>query len=121
MQKALAAHLGKRILLEYKNVGEIDGKTSVLIGEKDKIVQAIVLYPITSFTKEAVTSKYGTDFVALNSDEPTCSAIESPSQKVSTKKNESSQLLVFPGIGMYALLNKAGKIDQIGFSLKCRS
>lgn len=90
VQKALAERSGKRILLEYKNVGDMQGKTSVLIGKKDKIVQAIVLYPTMPFAKEALTSKYGNDFVELNSNEPTCSAVESPVQKVSTKKNESS-------------------------------
>jgi hypothetical protein len=44
VQEAIASHSGKRILLEYKDVGELEGRTSIFIGEQNKIVQAIALY-----------------------------------------------------------------------------
>lgn len=120
IQQALARNSGKRILLEYKNVGEMTGKTTVLIGEKNKIVQAIVLYPEISLTKEEFISKYSDDYVEKFSNESICAAIEKSPTEISTRKNtDSLEMLVFPEKGMYASLDENGKIDLIGFSLKC--
>lgn len=130
VQKALERHSGKRMLLEFKDAGGIIGKTSVMIGEKDKIVQAIDVYPATPFTKEEIISKYGGEFVEKYANDSICSAIEKPVHKdsigsggdsrVSTQNNLNPlEMLVFPKIGMYAAVSADGKIDRIGFSLVC--
>lgn len=127
VEKALARHSGKRILLEFKDVGGMNGKTSVFVGEKDKIVQAIALYPAKPFTREEIIERYGDAFIEKLSNESICSAVEkSPprdyndNRKVSTESNANPpEMLVFPEKGMYASFDAEGKFDLLGFSLKC--
>lgn len=76
VQAELNNHGGKRIMLHYKNIGEAQSVIDFYIGERDKIVQSIVIYPKQAFSKESFTAQYGNDFVGLNSDERICQSTE---------------------------------------------
>lgn len=120
VQKEIERNSGKRLLLEFKDVGGMEGKTSILIGEKDKIVQAVVLYPTMPLKKETLISEYGDDFVEKYTNETICAAVETSRQQDSRRNNDDLEMWVFPKIGMYASFNEAGDIYFLGFSLKCR-
>lgn len=120
IQKTIERNSGKRILLEFKNVGKMEGRTSILIGEKDKVVQAVGLYPTIPFTREAIILRYGDDFVEMYSNETFCSILEKSRPKITTgNATESLDSLVFPEIGMYASLAGTEEIDQMWFLPKC--
>lgn len=119
VQKEIEKHGGKRTLLEFKDVGGLDGQISVYIGEQDKIVQEIVHYPKQAFSKEQLLEKYGNVYIELYGSETICSALESKQKTSKAGTNETPELLVFPGTGMYASPDKQGNIDRIGFSLVC--
>ena len=119
VQNEIEKHGGKRTLMEYKDVGGLEGQISVYIGEKDKIVQEIVHYPKQPFLKEWLVEKYGKVYVELFGSETVCSALESNQKVTKAGRKEIPELLVFPGAGMYASPNKQGNIDKIGFSLTC--
>lgn len=119
VQKEIKNNGGKRTLMEFKDVGGLDGQISVYIGENDKIVQEIVHYPKQSFSKDWLLEKYGKDFIELYGSETTCSALETKQKTDKAEANKIPELLVFPRSGMYASLDKKGNIDRIGFSLTC--
>lgn len=119
IQEHIEKHGGRRIMLEYKNVGGFEGRVTVFYSEKSKIVNEILLYPEQPISKEWLTSKYGKNFIELYNDERICSALEHKLRFEKKRIRESPQFLVFPEIGMYASVDGGESADLIGFSLIC--
>jgi hypothetical protein len=118
-KKVLEAYGGEQNIAEFKNAGGFKGRVAVFFGRRNKIVQAIELRPEGGFSKQSILEKYGDIYIEMYSGESVCKALSPNYQAEKGGENVKPQQLVYPDIGMSAVLTEQGDIGYMSFSVIC--
>ena len=118
-KKVLKAYGGKLQIVEFDNPTGFKGRITVVVRKKDGIIQTIMIYPEKFYSKESVGKKYGNNYIELSEKALTpCSAIKGE-HLITDRKEQVSNLWVYPEKGMWAVVNKKGEITYMGLSVIC--
>ncbi len=103
-----------RYLFNILGLKVLGGSLDITIGKESKILKAIVIYPEETFTKKAIISKFGSEFIEIESWQSMCSGANS-----SEKPKKYPIMIVYPSKGVYVMIGRGNKVNHIGYLVKC--
>jgi len=106
------------MIYEYENVGNFEGRTTILMDSKTGDVKAIWLYPKQLLLAQAI-EQYGKPANERYGDKRPCPLDKEDSQKAPKIENSRLRFLFYPERGMYLLVGKDDSISEIVFQAKC--
>jgi len=107
------------LLYEYKNVGNVIGQLTVVLGARSKLVKAVDIYPQQSITIRQIVEQYGDKYIERESELGPCpTEMELRNFKPSPKR-EYPIFRVYPQLGMYIAISSDNTVSHIGYLARC--
>ncbi|MEK6324768.1 MAG: hypothetical protein AABN33_24260 [Acidobacteriota bacterium] len=106
------------LLLEYRNVGGVKGRTTIVIDARTRIVKAIDVYP-EHLTRGRAISLFGGNYVVRDEGLGPCPREERIKQSKPSAQRKYPIWLVYARRGLYVSVNKDDTVLEIGYLARC--
>jgi hypothetical protein len=109
------------VMYDYKNVGGLKGRTSVIFDARSGLVKVIYLYP-QGLTMEQAVAQYGKHYVKRGKGLGACpTADDVRESRRQPPPDEYPIFLVYPQSGLYVTVQSDNTVLEVGYLADCSS